>query len=42
MLHLWSRFRLAHILSTKNIILKIYDGRFKNIFEEIFQVEFKD
>ncbi|MCZ6448747.1 MAG: NADP-dependent isocitrate dehydrogenase [Alphaproteobacteria bacterium] len=29
-------------LSTKNTILKIYDGRFKDIFEEIFESEFKD
>ncbi len=29
-------------LSTKNTILKIYDGRFKDIFEEIYQSEFKD
>ncbi len=28
-------------LSTKNTILKVYDGRFKNLFEEIFQQEFK-
>ena len=28
-------------LSTKNTILKKYDGRFKDIFEEIFQKEFK-
>jgi len=28
-------------LSTKNTILKAYDGRFKDIFEEIFQAEFK-
>jgi len=28
-------------LSTKNTILKAYDGRFKDIFEEIFQDEFK-
>lgn len=27
-------------LSTKNTILKTYDGRFKNIFQEIFDVEF--
>ena len=27
-------------LSTKNTILKIYDGRFKDIFEEIFEKEF--
>ena len=29
-------------LSTKNTILKKYDGRFKDIFEEIYQTEFKD
>ncbi len=28
-------------LSTKNTILKKYDGRFKDIFEEIFQAEYK-
>ncbi|HRG59391.1 MAG TPA: isocitrate dehydrogenase (NADP(+)) [Bacteroidia bacterium] len=28
-------------LSTKNTILKKYDGRFKDIFEEIYQTEFK-
>ena len=28
-------------LSTKNTILKVYDGRFKNLFEEIFRSEFK-
>ncbi len=28
-------------LSTKNTILKTYDGRFKNLFEEIFNHEFK-
>ncbi|KAA9041508.1 isocitrate dehydrogenase (NADP(+)) [Ginsengibacter hankyongi] len=28
-------------LSTKNTILKKYDGRFKDIFEEIYQEEFK-
>ena len=27
-------------LSTKNTILKAYDGRFKDIFEEIYQAEF--
>jgi isocitrate dehydrogenase len=27
-------------LSTKNTILKAYDGRFKDLFEEIFQTEF--
>lgn len=29
-------------LSTKNTILKQYDGRFKDLFEEIYQAEFKD
>jgi isocitrate dehydrogenase len=29
-------------LSTKNTILKAYDGRFKDIFEEIFEAEFKN
>ncbi len=29
-------------LSTKNTILKAYDGRFKDLFEEIFQAEFAD
>lgn len=29
-------------LSTKNTILKKYDGRFKDIFEEIFQQEYKE
>jgi isocitrate dehydrogenase len=28
-------------LSTKNTILKIYDGRFKNLFQEVFDTEFK-
>ena len=28
-------------LSTKNTILKVYDGRFKDIFQEIFDKEFK-
>lgn len=28
-------------LSTKNTILKKYDGRFKDIFEEVYQTEFK-
>tara|TARA_Y100000590_G_scaffold435094_1_gene554138 strand:- start:1266 stop:2471 length:1206 start_codon:yes stop_codon:yes gene_type:complete len=28
-------------LSTKNTILKIYDGRFKDLFQEIFDNEFK-
>ncbi|MDA1196003.1 MAG: NADP-dependent isocitrate dehydrogenase [Planctomycetota bacterium] len=29
-------------LSTKNTILKAYDGRFKDLFEEIYRAEFKD
>ena len=28
-------------MSTKNTIMKAYDGRFKDLFEEIFQSEFK-
>ena len=29
-------------LSTKNTILKAYDGRFKDLFQEVFEKEFKD
>ncbi|MBU0554582.1 MAG: NADP-dependent isocitrate dehydrogenase [Alphaproteobacteria bacterium] len=29
-------------LSTKNTIIKAYDGRFKDLFQEIFDSEFKD
>ncbi|WP_137131869.1 NADP-dependent isocitrate dehydrogenase [Rhizobium sp. FY34] len=29
-------------LSTKNTILKAYDGRFKDLFEEIYEAEFKE
>ena len=29
-------------LSTKNTILKVYDGRFKDLFENVFQNEFVD
>ena len=29
-------------LSTKNTILKAYDGRFKDLFEEVYQKEFAD
>ena len=29
-------------LSTKNTILKVYDGRFKDLFENVFQNEFAD
>ena len=28
-------------LSTKNTIVKVYDGRFKDIFQEIYETEFK-
>src|SRR5712675_81560 len=28
-------------LSTKNTIVKVYDGRFKDIFQEVFDAEFK-
>jgi isocitrate dehydrogenase len=28
-------------LSTKNTILKVYDGRFKDLFQEVFDKEFK-
>ena len=29
-------------LSTKNTILKAYDGRFKDLFQEVFEAEFSD
>jgi isocitrate dehydrogenase len=29
-------------LSTKNTILKVYDGRFKDIFQDVYDSEFKD
>jgi len=29
-------------LSTKNTILKAYDGRFKDVFQDVFDAEFKD
>jgi isocitrate dehydrogenase len=29
-------------LSTKNTILKAYDGQFKDLFQEVFDTEFKD
>jgi isocitrate dehydrogenase len=29
-------------LSTKNTILKKYDGRFKDIFEEIYRADYKE
>lgn len=33
--------RLPTYLSTKNTILKAYDGRFKDIFQEVYEAEFK-
>lgn len=33
---------LPTYLSTKNTILKAYDGRFKDIFQEIYESEFKE
>jgi isocitrate dehydrogenase len=33
--------RFPVYLSTKNTILKIYDGRFKDIFQEVYDAEFK-
>ena len=29
-------------LSTKNTIMKVYDGRFKDIFQEVYEAEFED
>ena len=29
-------------LSTKNTILKAYDGRFKDLFQEVYEKEFSD
>ena len=34
--------RFPVYLSTKNTILKVYDGRFKDLFQEIFDAEFAD
>ncbi len=34
--------KLPVYLSTKNTILKAYDGAFKDIFAEVFEAEFKD
>jgi isocitrate dehydrogenase len=34
--------KLPVYLSTKNTILKAYDGRFKDLFGEVFDAEFKD
>jgi isocitrate dehydrogenase len=33
--------KLPVYMSTKNTILKAYDGRFKDIFEEVYEAEFK-
>ena len=44
--HASFRFALARnyplYLSTKNTIVKAYDGRFKDIFQEVYEAEFKD
>ncbi len=34
--------RVPCYLSTKNTIMKAYDGQFKDIFEEVYESEFKD
>lgn len=34
--------KLPCYLSTKNTIMKAYDGRFKDLFQEIYEAEFKD
>ena len=44
--HASFRYALARgyplYLSTKNTIVKAYDGRFKDLFQEIYEAEFKD
>ena len=42
MFELWPRCWLAGLTVDKNTILKQYDGRFKDLFEETYQAEFKD
>ena len=34
--------RLPVYLSTKNTILKVYDGRFKDLFQEVYDAEFRE
>lgn len=41
-LHYGLQRTMPVFLSTKNTILKAYDGRFKDIFQEIFNAEFKE
>lgn len=41
-LHYGLKRTMPVFLSTKNTILKAYDGRFKDIFQEIYVAEFKD
>jgi isocitrate dehydrogenase len=36
------RRKLPVYFSTKNTILKAYDGRFKDLFQEVYEAEFKD
>jgi isocitrate dehydrogenase len=44
--HASFRYALARnyplYLSTKNTIVKAYDGRFKDIFQQVYEAEFKD
>ena len=42
LLQLWFIKKWPVYLSTKNTILKRYDGRFKDIFQEVFEKEFRD
>ena len=35
------RFSILLFFSTKNTILKKYDGRFKDIFQEIYEAEYR-
>lgn len=41
-LHYGLQRTMPVFLSTKNTILKAYDGRFKDIFQEIYNAEFKE
>ena len=34
--------KITVYMSTKNTILKGYDGRFKDLFQEVFDKEFKE
>jgi isocitrate dehydrogenase len=41
-LHYGLQRNMPVFLSTKNTILKAYDGRFKDIFQEVYNTEFKE